>query len=92
MVFKGVLFVLVGTGSGSLLVVGIDPPWQRLVLVCVTIWAFCRAYYFAFYVLERYVDPGYRFSGVLSALRYLARTRPGGRQRPEEPTGDDSTR
>jgi hypothetical protein len=24
-----------------------------------------------FYVIERYIDPSYRFSGVLSALRYL---------------------
>ncbi len=36
------------------------------------IWAFARAYYFAFYVLEKYIDPSYRFSGLLSLLHYLA--------------------
>jgi hypothetical protein len=42
-------------------------------LLAVSIWAFCRAYYFAFYVIEKYVDPGYRFSGLLSFVRYLVR-------------------
>lgn len=28
-----------------------------------TIWAFCRVYYFAFQVIERYVDPEFRDAG-----------------------------
>jgi hypothetical protein len=28
-------------------------------------------------VIEKYVDPGYRFSGLLSFLRYAARKRGG---------------
>lgn len=39
-----------------------------LLIACV--WAFARAYYFCFYVIERYVDPRFRFSGVLAALRF----------------------
>jgi len=39
------------------------------------IWSFCRAYYFAFYVIERYVDPRFKFSGLFSALKYLATRR-----------------
>jgi hypothetical protein len=35
------------------------------------IWAFCRAYYFAFYVLEKYVDPQYRFAGLWSVFRHI---------------------
>jgi hypothetical protein len=34
------------------------------------VWAFCRFYYFAFYVIEHYVDASYRFSGLLSLLHY----------------------
>jgi len=34
---------------------------------------FARAYYFAFYVIERYVD---RFSGLWSCVRYLCSQRP----------------
>lgn len=36
----------------------------------ITIWAFCRAYYFAFYVIEHYVDPHYRFAGLVDFLYY----------------------
>ena len=44
-------------------------------LLLLSIWAFCRAYYFAFYVIEHYLDAGYRFSGLLSFLRYVLRRR-----------------
>jgi hypothetical protein len=44
---------------------------KTALLLGITVWAFCRAYYFAFYVIERYVDPGYRFAGLLSLLRYI---------------------
>ena len=44
-------------------------------LLAVSVWAFCRAYYFAFYVIERYVDPTYRFSGLGSVPRCLLRER-----------------
>jgi hypothetical protein len=39
----------------------------------VAVWSFRRFYYFAFYVLERYVDPAYRFSGLFSLARHLLR-------------------
>jgi hypothetical protein len=38
---------------------------------CLAIWAFCRAYYFAFYVIENYIDPKFRFAGLLSVLGYF---------------------
>ena len=34
-------------------------------------WAFCRAYYFAFYVIEHYADPGYKFAGLVDFAKYL---------------------
>ncbi len=40
-------------------------------LLGVAIWSFCRFYYFAFYVIEKYVDPGYRFAGLSSFALYL---------------------
>ena len=42
-------------------------------LLAVAIWAFCRAYYFAFYVVEHYADPAFRFAGLLAFVRYLIR-------------------
>ena len=70
--FKATLFLLLGIGSGALVLVE-APTWKVGLLLVLTIWACCRAYYFAFYVLERYVDLGYRFSGLLSLARYLLR-------------------
>jgi len=28
-------------------------------------------YYFCFYVIEKYIDPSYRFDGLISVARYL---------------------
>ena len=44
-------------------------------LLAVALWAFCRFYYFAFYVIEKYVDPSYRFAGLGSFALYLLRRR-----------------
>ncbi len=66
---KGLLFLLLGIGSAVLLV--LEAASLRVaVLLAVAIWGFCRAYYFAFYVIEKYVDPGYRFSGLGSFIRF----------------------
>ena len=72
---KGLLFLFAGVLAGALLLIE-SPRVKTAVLLLVTVWCFCRAYYFAFYVLERYVDPSFRFSGLGSALRYLWRRRP----------------
>ena len=67
---KGILFLLIGLLSSLLLLLE-HPSWKVAVLLAVAVWCFCRFYYFAFYVIERYVDPGYRFSGLWSFARYL---------------------
>ena len=69
---KGVLFLLLGLLSGGLLLAHL-PSLRIAALLLITIWAFCRAYYFAFYVIEKYVDPSFRFSGLGSAVKYLLR-------------------
>ena len=70
--FKGVLFLLMGIFSAALLLSD-APSLKNLLLLCIAVWSFCRFYYFAFYVIERYVDPGYRFSGLCSFACYLFR-------------------
>lgn len=77
--FKGALFLALGIVSALLLIVD-SPNWKTILLISITVWAFCRAYYFAFYVIEHYVDSEYRFSGLFSFLSYAVRTR----QRPPE--------
>ncbi len=49
--------------------------WKDALLLGMTVWCFCRFYYFAFYVIEKYVDPAYRFSGLWSFARYLCQSR-----------------
>lgn len=68
--FKGVLFLIVGVMAAVLLMVE-SPTFKTALLLIITVWCFCRAYYFAFYVIEKYVDPSFRFSGLGSALPYL---------------------
>jgi len=72
MALKAALLLALGILSAVMLF-SQAPSWKVVVLLVVTVWAFCRAYYFAFYVIERYVDSRYRFSGLLSFLRYLFR-------------------
>jgi hypothetical protein len=67
---KFALFILVGLLSSGLILF-LSPTFQTAVLLAVAVWAFCRAYYFAFYVIERYIDPSYRFAGLISLIRYV---------------------
>lgn len=71
---KGLLFLLIGIASSVLLLLEAASLKVGL-LLALAVWAFCRAYYFAFYVIEHYADPGYRFAGLLSFLGYAFRRR-----------------
>lgn len=64
---KGFLFLLAGLLSGTLLVLA-HPNWKIVALLAIAVWSFCRFYYFAFYVLEKYVDPNYKFSGLIPMM------------------------
>jgi len=66
---KGLLFLFLGLFASGLLLM-FAPSLQVAVLLGLAVWAFCRFYYFAFYVIQHYVDPGYRFAGLLSFVRY----------------------
>ena len=69
---KGILFLIIGLLAATLLVLE-QRTFKEGVLLAITIWCFCRFYYFAFYVIEKYVDPGYRFSGLWSFACYFFR-------------------
>ncbi len=71
---KGGLFLLAGLLSAGLIIME-HPSLRIIALLAVTIWCFARAYYFAFYVIEHYVDPGFHFAGIASFLRYILRRR-----------------
>ena len=72
LVAKGVMFVVCGLLASAGVIVtasGPTPWWTVLLLQGVSVWSFCRAYYFAFYVIERYIDPSCRYAGLWSAAR-----------------------
>lgn len=74
MYFKAAAFVLIG--AICFVLVWIEhPTLAAAVYLVLMIWAFSRAYYFAFYVIGKYVDPEYRFSGLMSFVKYLIRRR-----------------
>ena len=67
---KGLLFVFLGCLAATVLLLR-APGAINTLLLCVTIWAFCRFYYFAFYVIQNYVDSQFRFSGLIAFFKYL---------------------
>ena len=71
---KGILFLLIGIVAVALLFLD-SPTWKTAALLALAIWSCCRFYYFAFYVIEKYVDPSYKFSGLISFARYLFQRR-----------------
>ncbi|MHC4877682.1 MAG: hypothetical protein ACYTGL_14395 [Planctomycetota bacterium] len=72
---KAILFLLLGLLAGTLLLVRMSSLTDTL-LLGLTVWACCRFYYFAFYVIQHYVDPEYRFAGLFDFARYtLSRRR-----------------
>jgi hypothetical protein len=71
---KGALFVVGGVlAAGGVL---LECPTLRVgLLMAIAIWCFARAYYFAFYVVQHYADPGYRFAGLWSFFMYVMKKR-----------------
>ena len=71
---KGILFLFLGfLAAGTLLV--LHPDWRAALLLVLSVWAFSRFYYFAFYVIEHYVDPGFKFAGLGAFVAYLLKKR-----------------
>jgi hypothetical protein len=71
---KGFLFLAAATLASAALLLE-HPHLKTAILLALAVWCFARFYYFAFYVIQHYVDPAFRFAGLLSFARYLL-TRP----------------
>jgi hypothetical protein len=69
---KGILFLLGGIIASVILLIEY-PNLKVAVLLAVSVWCFARSYYFAFYVIEHYVDNNFKFSGIWSFVCYLCR-------------------
>ena len=66
---KAALFVTAGLmAAGGILLE--HPQFKTAALLAISVWCFARAYYFAFYVIEHYVDGEYRYAGLWSLVCY----------------------
>jgi len=73
-VAKGLMFLGLAVATATLLIS--DAPSIRVaVLLAILVWSSCRFYYFLFYVLQHYVDPGFRYAGLLALLGEIRRSR-----------------
>ncbi len=70
MYVKGCLFLLILITSTALILVE-KFSWRRAMLIGLVAWSSARLYYFMFYVIEKYIDPEFKFSGIWAFLRYL---------------------
>ena len=78
---KGALFLLLGLLCATLLLLERSSLRDALLLV-VAVWSFCQFYYFAFYVMGKYVDAEYRYSGLLDFARYMMAGKAGPKAEP----------
>ena len=67
---KGFLFLLTGCIAAGMMIHD-HPDVRTTLLLLIAVWSFCRFYYFAFYVIQHYVDPTYHFAGLTSFISYL---------------------
>jgi hypothetical protein len=71
-IFKGFLFLFAGIVAAATLL-GENFTSRNALLLTIAIWCFCRFYYFAFYVIEKYVDPSFKFSSLWAFAVYMVR-------------------
>ncbi|MEM6553430.1 MAG: hypothetical protein AAF750_15035 [Planctomycetota bacterium] len=68
MYLKAVLFVGIGLIASALILLE-TPSLRTALFLVLAIWGFCRAYYFVFYVIGHYIDPGTPYAGLFDFLR-----------------------
>jgi hypothetical protein len=67
---KAGLLLAVGLLASGLLIAE-HPSWKVALLLALAVWGFARAYYFAFYVIEHYIDGSHKYAGLVDFLRYV---------------------
>jgi hypothetical protein len=81
-VAKGLLFLAIAMVSAFLILLE-EPSLRVTALLLLLVWASCRFYYFLFYVLEHYVDPTMRYTGLWDLLMGMKKRKESSRQKTE---------
>jgi hypothetical protein len=71
-ILKGFLFLLCGMLAATAILIEL-PSLKIAFLLFILVWCAARLYYFMFYVIEKYVDTSFRFSGIGACMVYLFR-------------------
>jgi len=71
---KGGLFLLILIASATLILME-SFSWRCALSIGLVVWSSARLYYFMFYVIEKYVDLEFKFSGIGAFALYLIRRR-----------------
>ena len=69
---KGLLFLFLGLFASLCLVLD-RGDLKTVILLGIVIWAFCRFYYYLFYVLEKYAGRERKYAGLWDALTFVIR-------------------
>ena len=64
MFVKAALFVVIGLLSAGFLLWQ-NPSWATAACLCALVWASARAYYFLFHAVQHWIDPDFRYRGLL---------------------------
>ena len=69
---KAAGFLVIGLSAAALILLQM-PRWDVAAYLAISVWAFARSYYFAFYVIEHYIDPEFKYAGLIHFCRYQVR-------------------
>jgi hypothetical protein len=71
---KGFLFLAMGVIAVAIIAME-TRSWRVVAMTLLAVWAFCRFYYFMFYVIEKYVDPSFKFASLTDFVIYMLKRR-----------------
>ncbi len=71
---KGFLFLFAAILASILILID-HPELKTAFLLAIAIFSAARFYYFTLYVIEKYVEPKYKFAGLSSFIAYLIKNK-----------------
>jgi uncharacterized membrane protein YpjA len=74
LIAKGFLFLTLGLLAIAAILYEY-PNLRTAALLLIAIWAFCRFYYFLFYVLENYAGRNRKYAGLMDAIVYILKSK-----------------
>ena len=70
-IIKAILFFVIGIIGILFMIIIRDFNLLFTILLFLTLWAWCRVYYFGFYIIHKFFDPEYKFNGLFHFFLYL---------------------